>query len=106
MKKIVVLDGYALNPGDLSWESLKQLGETLIYDRSSDAETVSRIVDADIVLTNKVVLTEAGINAAAKLTYIGVMATGYNIVDVSAAKKRNITVTNVPAYSTASVAQL
>lgn len=106
MKKIVVLDGYALNPGDLSWESLKQLGETLIYDRSSDAETVSRIVDADIVLTNKVVLTEAAINASVKLTYIGVMATGYNIVDVSAAKKRNITVTNVPAYSTASVAQL
>lgn len=104
--KIVVLDAFALNPGDLSWEALKKLGETIIYDRSSVSETPERIADADIVLTNKTALTEEIISGAPQLKYIGVMATGYNIVDISAAKKRNIIVTNVPAYSTASVAQL
>ncbi|MDP4285334.1 MAG: D-2-hydroxyacid dehydrogenase [Bacteroidota bacterium] len=104
--KIVVLDGYTLNPGDLSWETLKQFGETIIYDRSTKSETLVRIKDADIVLSNKALLTEDIINEAVKLKYIGVMATGYNVVDTVAAHKRNIVVTNVPAYSTASVAQL
>ncbi|MEO7046278.1 MAG: D-2-hydroxyacid dehydrogenase [Ferruginibacter sp.] len=104
--KIVVLDAYALNPGDLSWSQLEALGETDIYERSSATETPQRIADADIVLTNKALLTEDIINNAARLQYIGVMATGYNIVDVNAAHKRNITVSNVPSYSTVSVAQL
>ena len=104
--KIVVLDAYTLNPGDLSWEPLKQLGETVIYERSTKAETPGRIEDADIVLTNKVLLTEDIIDKAANLKYIGVMATGYNVVDTIAAAKRHVIVTNVPAYSTASVAQL
>lgn len=104
--KIVVLDAFAMNPGDLSWEALKEWGETTIYDRSSVSETPERIADAEIVLTNKSLLTEEIIAGAANLKYIGVMATGYNIVDVAAANKRNIIVTNVPAYSTASVAQL
>jgi len=106
MKKIVVLDGYTLNPGDLSWDSLKQLGEVVIYERSIGKEIPERIADADIVLTNKAVLTDAYIKEASSLKYIGVMATGYNIIDITATNKRNITVTNVPAYSTASVAQL
>ena len=104
--KIVVLDAYAMNPGDLNWDRLTQLGEAKIYDRSSLDETKKRIADADIVLTNKAILDEEIINGAPKLKYIGVMATGYNIVDITAARKRNIIVTNVPAYSTASVAQL
>ena len=104
--KIVVLDALAMNPGDLDWNMLKQMGETEIYDRSSVAETPARIADADIVLTNKALLTEEIIAGTDKLKYIGVMATGYNIVDINAARKRNIIVTNVPAYSTASVAQL
>lgn len=104
--KIVVLDAYAMNPGDLNWDALKQLGETEIYDRSSLEETKKRIADADIVLTNKAVLNKEMIEAAPKLKYIGVMATGYNIVDLTATHTRNIIVSNVPAYSTASVAQL
>src|SRR6185312_10434194 len=104
--KIVVLDAYAMNPGDLNWDSLIQLGETEIYERSSLKETEKRIADADIVLTNKAVLNKELIDSAPKLKYIGVMATGYNIVDITAANKRNIRVTNVPSYSTASVAQL
>lgn len=104
--KIVVLDAYALNPGDLSWSQLQTLGETDIYERSSVTETPQRIADADIVLTNKALLTEDIISNAARLQYIGVMATGYNIVDMNAARNRNITVTNVPSYSTISVAQL
>lgn len=104
--KIVVLDAFAMNPGDLSWEKLKKLGEVEIYDRSSVSETPGRIEGAEIVLTNKSAITEKIIAGAPDLKYIGVMATGYNIVDLEAAKKRNIIVTNVPAYSTASVAQL
>jgi glycerate dehydrogenase len=106
MKKIVVLDGYALNPGDLSWASLEKLGEVIVYERSAETEIPLRIKDAEIVLTNKAIISEAAIQAATQLKYIGVMATGYNIVDLNAAKKNQITVTNVPAYSTASVAQL
>jgi glycerate dehydrogenase len=104
--KIVVLDGFAMNPGDLNWNTLKQLGETEIYDRSSLEETRKRIADAEIVLTNKAIVNKEMIEAAPRLKYIGVMATGYNIVDITAAHTRNIIVTNVPAYSTASVAQL
>jgi glycerate dehydrogenase len=104
--KIVILDAFAMNPGDLSWDALSELGETGIYERSSLEETKRRIADADIVLTNKSILDERLINAATNLKYIGVMATGYNIVDITAAHKRNIIVTNVPSYSTASVAQL
>ncbi len=104
--KIVVLDGFAMNPGDLNWDSLEQLGETEIYERSSLKETEKRIADADMVLTNKAVLNKELIDSALKLKYIGVMATGYNIVDVAAAQRKNIVVTNVPSYSTASVAQL
>jgi glycerate dehydrogenase len=104
--KIVVLDAYAMNPGDLNWNDLQQLGETDIYERSSVAETASRIADADIVLTNKALLTKEMIGNAPRLKYIGVMATGYNVVDTEAALQHNIIVTNVPAYSTMSVAQL
>lgn len=103
---IVVLDALAMNPGDLSWDALKELGKTEIFDRSSVAETPGRIAGADIVLTNKSLLTEEIIAGAPNLKYIGVMATGYNIVDVTVAKEKNVIVTNVPAYSTESVAQL
>lgn len=104
--KIVVLDAFAMNPGDLSWDALSQLGETEIYERSSLEETKKRTADADMVLTNKSIINQELINVASNLKYIGVMATGYNIVDVTAANTRNIIVTNVPSYSTASVAQL
>jgi len=104
--KIVVLDGFAMNPGDLNWDSLKQLGETEIYERSFLKETADRISNAEIVLTNKAILNKELIDGAKKLKYIGVMATGYNIVDIVAAQTKDIVVTNVPSYSTASVAQL
>jgi len=104
--KIVVLDGYALNPGDLSWDELKQLGETEIYDYTPFDKTIERAEGADIVLTNKTPLMEGEISQLPRLKYIGVLATGYNVVDVEAAKKRNIVVTNVPAYGTKSVAQM
>lgn len=104
--KIVVLDGYALNPGDLSWAALEQLGEVVIYDRTSVDLIVERASDADVVLTNKVPLSSSVIAQLGRLKYIGVMATGYNIIDLEAARARNIIVTNVPGYSTASVVQL
>jgi glycerate dehydrogenase len=104
--KIIVLDGYAMNPGDLSWEPLKRSGEVTIYDRTPVDEVRSRIAEADIALTNKAVIHADAIEHAARLKYIGVMATGYNVVDIKAARRQKITVTNVPAYSTASVAQL
>jgi len=104
--KIVVLDAFAMNPGDLSWDGLRAIGETEIYERSTLEETKNRIADAEIVLTNKSILNAELISAAKKLKYIGVMATGYNIVDITAAHTRNIIVTNVPSYGTASVAQL
>lgn len=103
---IVVLDGYAMNPGDLSWGSLKKLGDVTIFDRTPVQEVINRIADADIVLTNKAIINAEAIKQAKQLKYIGVMATGYNVVDMEAAHKQGITVTNVPAYSTASVAQL
>lgn len=104
--KIVVLDGYAMNPGDLDWELLKTKGEVTIYDRTPVAEVGNRILDAEMALTNKAIIGADAIAKAKHLKYIGVMATGFNVVDIQAARERNITVTNVPAYSTASVAQL
>jgi glycerate dehydrogenase len=104
--KIVVLDGYTLNPGDLSWDKLFELGEVVLHDRTPADKIKERSLDADVLITNKTPLTEETINDLLHLKYIGVLATGYNIVDTSAAKRRNIIVTNVPAYSTMSVAQL
>jgi glycerate dehydrogenase len=104
--KIVVLDAFAMNPGDLSWEQLKNVGYTEIYDRSLPEESIKRVSDAEIILTNKALVNKDIIEAAPNLKYIGVMATGYNVVDITEAHTRNIIVTNVPSYSTASVAQL
>lgn len=104
--KIVVLDSYGMNPGDLSWDALKELGEVTIFDRTSEDEVYQRCSDADIVLTNKVVFDADTIWKLPNLKYIGVLATGYNIVDTVAACDNDIVVTNVPAYSTDSVAQL
>lgn len=103
---IVVLDGFALNPGDLSWEPLKALGHVTIHDRTPPAQVAERAKGADIILTNKALVHADTIQHTANLRYIGVMATGYNVVDVKAAGEKNIIVTNVPAYSSASVAQL
>ena len=104
--KIVILDGYAANPGDLSWDEMKQLGECTIYDRTSPAEVLERAQGAEVLLTNKTVLDAETINALPSLRYIGVLATGYNIVDTEAARARGVIVTNIPAYSTDSVAQM
>ena len=104
--KIVILDGFTANPGDLSWEALENIGELVVYDRTRPDETVQRAKMADIVLTNKVVLRKQEIEQLPLLRYIGVLATGYNVVDLEAAKERGIVVTNVPAYSTESVAQM
>ena len=106
MKKIVVLDGYAANPGDISWEPWKELGELTVYERTAPDETVARCKDAEIVLTNKVILDAKVIEQLPALRYIGVLATGYNVVDLEAASKHGIIVTNIPAYSTLSVAQM
>jgi len=104
--RIVVLDGFTLNPGDLSWKGLEELGECVIYDRTAAEDTVQRAESAEIVLTNKTVLSADIIERLARLQYIGVLATGYNIVDAEAARKRGIPVTNVPTYGTDSVAQM
>lgn len=104
--KIVILDGYTANPGDLSWKELENQGELTVYDRTKPSETLTRIADADIVLTNKVVISREIIAQLPQLKYIGVLATGYNVVDIEAAHERGIIVTNVPAYSTESVAQM
>jgi glycerate dehydrogenase len=104
--KIVILDGYSANPGDLSWKELETMGEVTVYDRTSPSETVARAAEADIVLTNKVVIGREEMAQLPHLKYIGVLATGYNVVDIEAAHERGITVTNVPAYSTESVAQM
>ncbi len=103
---IVVVDGYTLNPGDLSWEPLKELGQVTIYDRTAPNETIERCIDAEMVLTNKVIFNAETIKALPKLKYIGVLATGYNVVDTKAAAEHNVIVTNIPAYSTESVAQM
>jgi glycerate dehydrogenase len=103
---IVVLDGYTLNPGDLGWTDLEQIGSCVVHDRTPPELIVERAREADIVLTNKTPLSRDTILALPKLKYIGVLATGYNVVDIATAKERGITVTNVPGYSTPSVAQL
>lgn len=104
--QIVVLDGYTLNPGDLDWSGLDSLGELAVYDRTAESQIIERAADAEIVLTNKTLLSAQMIQQLPKLRYIGVLATGYNIVDIQAAKENGIIVTNVPAYSSHSVAQL
>ena len=103
--KIVVLDGYALNPGDLSWDFLKQFGDYTVYDRTPEDLIVSRIGDAEIILINKTPITAATLDACPSVKLICVLATGYNVVDCAAAKERGIPVCNVPAYGTAAVAQ-
>lgn len=106
MVRIVILDGYTANPGDLSWKELESLGQLTVYERTKPEETVARAAEADIVLTNKVIIGKAEIEQLPHLQYIGVLATGYNVVDIKAAHERGIIVTNVPAYSTESVAQM
>ena len=104
--KIVILDGYTLNPGDLNWDRLEKLGEVTLYDHTPFNKTVERAKGAEIVLTNKTPLGEAEISMLEGLKYVGVLATGYNVVDIKAAKKRNIVVANIPTYGTKSVAQM
>jgi glycerate dehydrogenase len=103
--KIVVLDGYALNPGDLSWEGLKQLGEVIVHERTAYTEIAERCAGATAVLTNKTPLDEATLNKLPDLKYIGVLATGYNIINTEVCKQKGIVVSNVPGYGTTSVAQ-
>ncbi len=104
--KIVFLDAYTSNPGDLSWDGLRQLGECVIYDRSTPDQIVPRSREADAILINKVLITREMMQQLPQLRYIGILATGFNYVDVVAAHEMGIVVTNVPAYSTPSVAQL
>lgn len=104
--KIVVLDGFTLNPGDLTWAPLQSLGSCEIHDRSTPEEVISRAAEAEVILTNKVPITRLQIQAMRRLRYIGVTATGFNIVDTQAARERGIPVTNVPSYGTRSVAQM
>ena len=103
--RIVVLDGYVENPGDLSWEPLGALGELTVYDRTPPAQVAERIGEAEIVFTNKSLIPEQVLDACPALRYIGVLATGYNVVDVEAAGRRGIVVTNIPSYGTETVAQ-
>ena len=106
--KIVVLDGHALNPGDLSWQGFEAYGEVEVYDRTSytnKQEIIERISSAEAILTNKTPIDEEVLAAVPQLKYIGVVATGYNVVDIAAARKRGIPVTNIPAYGTDAVAQ-
>lgn len=104
--KIVVLDGYCLNPGDLSWEAMGSLGDLQVYDRTSPSELLERAEGAEVLITNKTLISDKDMDALPELKYIGVLATGYNVVDVEAAKQKGIVVTNIPAYSTRSVAQM
>ena len=103
--KIVVLDGYTENPGDLSWDGLRALGELTVYDRTRPEEAASRIQDAEIIVTNKVPITRALLEQCPGIRYVSVLATGYNVVDLTATAERGIPVSNVPAYSTAAVGQ-
>lgn len=106
MTKIVVMDGQGLNPGDLSWEPLKELGDVTIYDRTPEDKILERGADADIIITNKTPIFEESLRNLPKLKYVGVLATGYNNVDIELAKELGIVVTNIPSYSTDSVAQM
>ena len=103
---IVVLDGYTANPGDLNWDKLQELGKCTIYERTAPDEVLERAAGTEVLLTNKVVLNSETIAALPDLKYIGVLATGYNVVDIAAARERGIIVTNIPAYSTPSVGQM
>lgn len=103
--KIVILDGHALNPGDLSWQGFEKLGDVTCYPRTPDEKIVERIGDAEILIVNKKTIDGSIMDKCPALRYIGVLATGYNIIDTEAARKRNITVTNIPSYSTAAVSQ-
>ena len=105
MAKIVILDGFVANPGDLSWEPLAELGELTVHEYTAPQDVVARIGDAPVILTNKTVISAEVMAACPNLRYIGVLATGYNVIDIAEAKKRGIVVTNVPAYSTPTVAQ-
>lgn len=104
--KIVVLDGHGANPGDLSWAPLEELGSLTVYPRTTPDEVIDHAADADILITNKVILDKKVLSALKQLKYIGVFATGFNTIDIQAAKERGIVVTNIPAYSTDSVAQM
>jgi glycerate dehydrogenase len=103
--KIVILDGYTLNPGDLSWDGLKKLGEVTCYDRTKSEDIIKRIGDAEIIITNKTPITEETIHKCSNIKYIGVLATGYNVVDTLAAREKGIPVCNVPTYGTTAVSQ-
>ena len=106
MMKIVILDGYSVNPGDMSWDGLKEMGEVTVYDRTLPEEVVERAKDCELVLTNKVVLDKKQLDSLPCLKYIGVLATGYNVIDITETVRRGIVVTNIPAYSSDSVAQM
>ena len=103
---IVVLDGFTMNPGDLSWSELEKLGTLKVYDRTSPEQLLERAADAEAVLTNKTVINASSLRNMPKLKYVGVLATGYNVVDIAVARDLGIVVTNIPAYSTESVAQM
>ena len=103
---IVVLDGRVLNPGDLSWDGLQVLGNCTIYDRTAPEQVLERAMEADVLVTNKALLTREVVESLPKLKYIAVTATGYNVVDTDAARERDICVSNVPIYGTRSVAQM
>lgn len=103
--KLAILDAHADNPGDLSWDYFKEFADVVLYDRTSSNDVINRIGDADAIFVNKVQITEEILQKAPKLKYIGVCATGYNVIDLDACSKRNIIVTNIPAYSTNAVAQ-
>lgn len=103
---IVVLDGFTMNPGDLSWNELAELGSLKVYDRTSAGQVLERAKDAEAILTNKTVIDGASLRSLPKLKYVGVLATGYNVVDINVARELGIVVTNIPAYSTESVAQM
>ncbi len=104
--KIVVFDGYSLNPGDLDWSGLNEFGEYMVYDRTGSNEIIERAIDADVILTNKTCMSDEVMGQLPNLKFIGVLSTGYNTIDIAAAKRRGIIVTNTPSYSTNSVAQM
>jgi len=106
MMKIVVLDGYAANPGDLSWEPFREFGELTVYDRTAQSDVLQRASDADIIMTNKVIIDAGILSKLKRLKMIGVLATGFNVIDIEAAKQHDVVVCNIPAYSTNSVAQM
>lgn len=104
--KIVILDGYTENPGDLSWEGFEELGELTVYDRTPKEKVIERIGDADAVIVNKTPLDRGVFEACPQIKYVGVLATGYNVIDIKAARERGIPVCNIPTYGTTAVAQM